>query len=56
PSSKLSPKILGYVARRDLLSPGEMLFVDSRHFSPETLKLSVLGSPGARQAKVGEGN
>ncbi|MCI79941.1 hypothetical protein A2U01_0101212, partial [Trifolium medium] len=38
-----------YVARRGKL-------VLPRHFSPETLKLSDLVSPGARQAMSSEGN
>ncbi|MCI88479.1 hypothetical protein A2U01_0109766 [Trifolium medium] len=38
-----------YLSRRDV-------FCCSRQFSPETLKLSVLVSPGARQAKSSEGN
>ncbi|MCI80889.1 hypothetical protein A2U01_0102160, partial [Trifolium medium] len=32
------------------------MFATPRHFSPETLKVSDLVSPGARQAKVSEGN
>ncbi|MCI79281.1 hypothetical protein A2U01_0100552, partial [Trifolium medium] len=37
------------LARRDV-------FRCSRHFSPETLKLSNLVSPGDHQAKSSEGN
>ncbi|MCI71726.1 hypothetical protein A2U01_0092989, partial [Trifolium medium] len=41
------------LARRNEASPGERVAVP-RHFSPETLELSDLVSPGARQTKASE--